>query len=409
MTTTARTSQDYIALEHNYGAHNYHPMPVVLNKGEGVHVWDVEGNCYYDFLAAYSALNQGHNHPRIVEALTDQAQKLTLTSRAFHNDLLGPYAEYMNKVFGYDKVLPMNSGVEAAETAVKLARRWGYRAKNIPENRAKVVFVEGNFWGRSLSAVSSSTDPDSYTDFGPYMPGFELIPYNDLDALREKVQDPEVAAFMVEPIQGEAGVVVPDEGYLQEAHRICREANVLLIADEVQTGLGRTGKLLASDWDDVRPDLVVLGKALSGGTMPISAVLADDAVMLNIQPGEHGSTFGGNPLACRVAMASVEVIQDENLTGNAAQMGEMLREELRQIDSPLIHTIRGKGLLNAIVFNTTEEDDQAWQFCLQLKENGLLAKPTHGNKVRLAPPLIINEDEIRKSAAIIRKTFKAFS
>jgi len=272
-----------------------------------------------------------------------------------------------------------------------------------------VVFVEGNFWGRSLSAVSSSTDPDSYTDFGPFMPGFELIPYNDLDALREKVQDPEVAAFMVEPIQGEAGVVVPDEGYLQEAHRICREANVLLIADEVQTGLGRTGKLLASDWDDVRPDLVVLGKALSGGTMPISAVLADDAVMLNIQPGEHGSTFGGNPLACRVAMASVEVIQDENLTGNAAQMGEMLREELRQIDSPLIHTIRGKGLLNAIVFNTTEEDDQAWQFCLQLKENGLLAKPTHGNKVRLAPPLIINEDEIRKSAAIIRKTFKAFS
>lgn len=409
MSATTYTNEEIIDLEHRYSAHNYHPLPVVLSKGDGIYVWDVEGKRYFDYLSAYSALNQGHNHPRIVEALTDQAKKLTLTSRAFHNDLLGPYAEYMHQLFGYDKVLPMNSGVEACETAVKLARRWGYENKGIAEDKAKVVFVEGNFWGRTLSAISSSTDPSSYDMFGPYMPGFEIIPYNDLTALREKLEDPEVAAFMVEPIQGEAGVVVPDEGYLREAHKICRNANVLLIADEVQTGIGRTGKMLASDHENVRPDIVVLGKALSGGVMPVSAVLADDAVMLTIQPGEHGSTFGGNPLACRVAMASLDVIKNEKLAENASAMGEILREELQQINSPLLETVRGKGLLNAIVINTNEEDDKAWRFCLQLKENGLLAKPTHGNKIRFAPPLIINEGEIRESAAIIRKTLEEFS
>ncbi len=408
MATSTYTSQELIDLEHKYGAHNYHPLPVVLNKGEGVHVWDVEGHCYYDFLAAYSALNQGHNHPRIIEALIEQAQKLTLTSRAFHNDQLGPYAEFMHRKFGYDKVLPMNSGVEACETAVKVARKWGYKAKGIPENRAKIVFVEGNFWGRTLGAISASTDPDSYQGFGPYMPCFEIIPYNDLQALRDTLQDTDIAAFMVEPIQGEAGVVLPDDGYLHEAHRICREANVLLIADEVQTGLGRTGSLLASDHEDVRPDIIILGKALSGGTMPISAVLADDPVMLNIKPGQHGSTFGGNPLACRVAMTAVQVIQEEHLAENAVQMGNIFRKELQEIESQHINTIRGKGLFNAIVFNTTEEDDAAWRFCLKLKENGLLAKPTQGNKIRLAPPLTINEEQIRECAEIIRQTFASF-
>ncbi len=399
-------TQYFIELENRYGAHNYHPMPVVLAKGEGVFVWDVEGNRYYDFLSAYSAVNQGHCHPKIIQALIEQAQELTLTSRAFYNNVLGEYEKYITNLLGYDKVLPMNTGVEGGETALKLARKWGYEVKHIPENKAKVIFVEGNFWGRTLAAISSSTDPSSYKGFGPYMPGFEIIPYNDLEALAKAVQDPHVAAFMVEPIQGEAGVVVPDEGYLSKAYQLCKENNVLFIADEVQTGLARTGKMMCCDHEGVKPDILILGKALSGGVLPISAVLCDDEIMLCIHPGEHGSTYGGNPLACKVALAALRVLVEENLAGNAERLGHILRDELRAIQSPLIREVRGKGLLNAIEINCDEDSPLAWNFCLKLKERGLLAKPTHGNKIRFAPPLTITEAQLYDCIDIIRQAIK---
>jgi ornithine--oxo-acid transaminase len=349
--TTESETARFIDLEDKYGAHNYHPLPVVLSRGEGVFLWDVEGKRYYDFLSGYSAVNQGHCHPAIISALIEQAQKLTLTSRAFHNDLLGEYAQYITKYFGYDKVLPMNTGVEGGETAIKLARRWGYLKKGIPDNKAKIIFAENNFWGRTLAAISTSSDPGSYKGFGPYMPGFELVPYNNLAALEKAFQDANVAAYMVEPIQGEAGVVLPDDGYLKGVRDLCDEYNILFIADEIQTGLSRTGKMLACDHENVRPDILILGKALSGGVLPVSAVLADDEVMLNIHPGEHGSTYGGNPLACKVAMAALQVLKDENMAQNAEEMGKLLRKELEKIQSPLIKNIRGKGLLNAIVVN----------------------------------------------------------
>ncbi|TAE13358.1 MAG: ornithine--oxo-acid transaminase [Bacteroidetes bacterium] len=404
---TAAT-QHYLQLEEQYGAHNYHPIPAVLEKGSGVYLWDVDGKQYIDFLSGYSAVNQGHCHPRIIAKLTEQAQKLTLTSRAFHSNLLGQYAEYITKLFGYQKVLPMNTGVEGGETAIKLARRWGYKNKGIPENEAVIVFAEGNFWGRTLAAISSSTDPSSYKGFGPYMPGFALVPYNDIAALEAKFQDRNVAAFMLEPIQGEAGVVVPTPGYLQKVRELCTEYNVLMIADEIQTGLCRTGKKLACDHENVKPDILVLGKALSGGTLPVSAVLANDEIILNIQPGEHGSTYGGNPLACAVAMEALQVLQDEHMAENATQMGELLRAELAALQSPLISTIRGKGLLNAIVINHPNKE-AAWEICLQLKEHGLLAKPTHGDKIRFAPPLCITEQQIKQSVAIIAKVLAKFA
>lgn len=393
----------YLELEEKYGAHNYHPLPVVLDKGSGVFLWDVDGKKYYDFLSGYSAVNQGHCHPAIINTLVQQAQKLTLTSRAFHNNLLGEYARFITAYFGYDKVLPMNTGVEAGETAVKLARRWAYTQKGVEENKAKILFAEGNFWGRTLAAISSSTDPSSYKNFGPFMPGFELVPYNDIPALEKALQDKHVAAFMVEPIQGEAGVVVPDSGYLQKVRALCTRYNVLLIADEIQTGLGRTGKMLACDHENVRPDILVLGKALSGGVLPVSAVLADDDIMLNIKPGEHGSTYGGNPLACAVAMTALTVLKDEQMTENAERMGQLLRTELEKLNSPFIQTIRGKGLLNAIVIRHSNPD-AAWDICLALKENGLLAKPTHGDKIRFAPPLLINEEQVLESVAIIQQS-----
>ncbi len=396
---SARTAA-FLELEEKYGAHNYHPIPVVLQKGEGVFLWDVEGKRYFDFLSGYSAVNQGHCHPRIIRALTEQAQHLTLTSRAFHNNLLGKYEEYITRYFGYDKVLPMNTGVEGGETAIKLARRWAYTQKGVAENKAKVIFAEGNFWGRTLAAISSSTDPSSYQGFGPFMPGFELVPYNDLASLEKALQDPDVAAFMVEPIQGEAGVVVPDEGYLRGVRRLCSEYNVLFIADEIQTGLARTGKMLACDHENVRPDILILGKALSGGTVPVSAVLADDAIMLNIKPGEHGSTYGGNPLACAVAMEALEVLRDEKMAENAEAMGNVLREELDKINSPFIKTIRGKGLLSAVVISHSNPE-ASWDLCLALKDRGLLAKPTHGDKIRFAPPLLITADQIREAVGII--------
>jgi ornithine--oxo-acid transaminase len=395
----------FLHLEEKYGAHNYHPLPVVLDKGEGVFVWDVEGKRYYDFLSGYSAVNQGHCHPRIIKALIAQAQKLTLTSRAFHSDLLGEYAQFITQYFGYDKVLPMNTGVEGGETAVKLARRWAYSKKGVPENKAKIIFAEGNFWGRTLAAISSSTDPSSYKGFGPFVPGFELVPYNDLAALEKALQDPHVAAFMVEPIQGEAGVVVPTEGYLKGVRELCTLHNVLFIADEIQTGLARTGKMLACDHENVRPDILVLGKALSGGTMPVSAVLADDEIMLTIQPGEHGSTYGGNPLACAVAMESLKVLREEKMAENAEAMGELFRTELAALQSPLIKTIRGKGLLNAIVINHPDPG-AAWNICLSLKELGLLAKPTHGDKIRFAPPLLITAAQIKECVQIIAAALK---
>ena len=399
-------SQYAIELEEKYGAHNYHPIPVVLTRGEGVYVWDVEGNRYYDFLSAYSAVNQGHCHPRIVRAMIDQASRLTLTSRAFHNDVLGEYEAYMTKLFGYDKLLPMNTGVEGGETAIKLARRWGYDVKGIEKNKAKIIFVEGNFWGRTLSAISTSTDPSSYSGFGPFMPGFELIPYNDLPALEKALKDPHVAGFMLEPIQGEAGVIVPDDGYLKKAFDLCQANRVLFIADEVQTGIARTGKMLACDHEGVRPDILILGKALSGGVMPVSAVFADDEIMLTIKPGEHGSTYGGNPLACKVAMEAMQVVIDENLAENSRVLGEILREELRKIKSDRVTAIRGKGLLNAIVI--TEKDGvNAWDVCLKLKDHGLLAKPTHGDIIRFAPPLVINEDQLRECISIIRRTIES--
>ena len=390
----------YLALEQKYGAHNYHPLPVVLERGEGVYLYDVEGKKYFDFLSGYSAVNQGHCHPAIIETLQKQASKLTLTSRAFHNNLLGEYEKYITQYFGYDKVLPMNTGVEGGETAIKLARRWGYNVKGIAENKAKIIFAEGNFWGRTLAAISSSTDPSSFQGFGPYLPGFEIIPYNNLTALEDALKDKNVAGFMIEPIQGEAGVVIPDDGYLKGVRNLCNKYNVLFIADEIQTGLARTGKMLACDHEEVRPDILILGKALSGGTLPVAAILADDSIMLQIKPGEHGSTYGGNPLACAVAMKALEIIKTENLANNAMKMGEILRKELAALHSPFISTIRGKGLLNAIIIQH-KNAEASWDVCLHLKDLGLLAKPTHGDKIRLAPPLIINEQQIREAVAII--------
>ncbi|GEO08909.1 ornithine--oxo-acid transaminase [Segetibacter aerophilus] len=395
----------FLDLEEKYGAHNYHPLPVVLKKGQGVFLWDVEGKKYYDFLSGYSAVNQGHCHPRIIAALVEQAQKLTLTSRAFHNNLLGEYCRYITEYFGYDKVLPMNTGVEGGETAIKLARKWGYINKGIPDNKAKIVFATHNFWGRTLAAISSSTDPDSYTNFGPYMPGFELVPYNNLTELERAFQDSNVAAFMVEPIQGEAGVVIPDDGYLKGVRELCDEHNVLFIADEIQTGLCRTGKMLACDHEDVRPDILILGKALSGGVLPVSAVLADDEIMLNLKAGEHGSTYGGNPLACAVAIEALQVLKDENMAQNAADMGKLLRHELENLRSPAIQLVRGKGLLNAIVINHADPN-AAWHLCIELMKNGLLAKPTHGDKIRFAPPLIISKKQVLDCIQIIKQSLK---
>ena len=401
------TSQEIIALEDKHGAHNYHPLPVVLAKGEGVYVWDVDGKKYFDFLSAYSAVNQGHCHPKIVRALQEQSETLTLTSRAFHNDVLGKYEKYITSLFGYDKVLPMNTGVEGGETANKLARKWGYQKKGIEENKARIIFAKGNFWGRTLAAISSSDDPTSYEGFGPYMPGYDLIPYNNLDALEEELKDPNVCAFMVEPIQGEAGVVVPDEGYLAGVRLLCDKYNVLFIADEVQTGIARTGKMLATDYENARPDILILGKALSGGVFPVSAVLADDSVMLCIQPGEHGSTFGGNPLACKVAQAALEVVLDEKLAENAYRLGEIFRREMRAIDSDMITLVRGKGLLNAIVIKP-KNGNEAWDVCMRLRDNGLLAKPTHGDIIRFAPPLVMTEQQLMECIEIIKKTILSF-
>lgn len=397
----------YLAQEEKYGAHNYHPLPVVLEKGEGVFVWDVDGKKYYDFLSGYSALNQGHRHPRIMQALTEQAQRLTLTSRAFYNNKLGEFEEFITKLFGFDKVLPMNTGAEAVETALKLARKWAYKVKGIKENEAQIITVSENFHGRTISIISFSTDPSSKRGFGPFTPGFKTIEYDNLEALETALQDKNVAAFLVEPIQGEAGVVVPREGYLSKAKALCKKHNVLFIADEIQTGLARTGKMLACDHEHVKPDILILGKALSGGVLPVSAVLANDEVMLTILPGEHGSTYGGNPLACAVAIESLKVLQDENLAENAEKMGNLFRQEMQKINSPLIKEIRGKGLLNAIVINHADES-AAWDICMRLRDNGLLAKPTHGDKIRFAPPLIINEAEIRACIAIIDKSLASF-
>ncbi|KAK2866737.1 hypothetical protein Q7C36_002793 [Tachysurus vachellii] len=401
------SSEEVFTREERYGAHNYHPLPVALHRGEGIHVWDVEGRRYFDFLSAYSAVNQGHCHPKIVSALIEQASKLTLTSRAFYNDVLGEYEEFITSLFRYNKVLPMNTGVESGETACKLARKWAYSVKGVPQNQAKIIFAEGNFWGRTLAAISSSTDPSSYEGFGPFMPGFELVPYNDIPALEKALQDPNVAAFMMEPIQGEAGVVVPDPGYLCKVRELCTKNNVLFIADEVQTGLARTGRRLAVDHENVRPDLLLLGKALSGGLYPVSAVLCDDEVMLTIKPGEHGSTYGGNPLACRVGIAALQVMEEEKLAENAEKMGKILRAELNKLPKEIVTVVRGKGLLNAIVIKETKDYD-AWRVCLRLRDSGLLAKPTHGHIIRLAPPLIIKEDEIRECAEIIQRTILSF-
>lgn len=400
-------STRYLELENQFGAHNYHPLPVVIEKGEGVFVYDVDGKRYYDFLSGYSALNQGHCHPKIIQTLVQQAQKLTLTSRAFYNNVLGEYEKYITQLFGYNKVLPMNTGVEAVETAVKLARRWGYVKKNIPQNQAVIVVCKENFHGRTCTVISFSNDPSSYKDFGPFTPGFEIVEYNNLQEIETAFQNKNVAAILVEPIQGEAGVVVPDGGYLKGIRKLCNEHNVLFIADEIQTGLCRTGKMLACDHEDVHPDILILGKALSGGTLPVSAVLCDDEIMLNIKPGEHGSTYGGNPLACAVAITSLQVLQDEDMAANAEKMGNIFRDELRVLHSSIIKTVRGKGLLNAIVIEHSNAD-AAWDLCLILKENGLLAKPTHGNKIRFAPPLIINEEQIMECVGIIKKSLKEF-
>ncbi|HEX8313637.1 MAG TPA: ornithine--oxo-acid transaminase [Flavisolibacter sp.] len=407
-TSVAHNTQYYLELEEKFGAHNYHPLPVVLNKGEGVFLWDIEGKRYYDFLSGYSAVNQGHCHPKIVSALVEQASKLTLTSRAFHSDLLGEYAQYMTKLFGFDKVLPMNTGVEAVETAIKLARRWGYQVKGIRDSEAKIIVCEGNFHGRTSTVISFSSDPSAKADFGPYMPGFTAIPYNNLEALRSALKDETVAGFLVEPIQGEAGVVVPDDGYLAEAYRLCNEANVLFIADEIQTGLARTGKMLACDYEDVHPDILILGKALSGGILPVSAVFANDEIMLTIGPGEHGSTYGGNPLACKVAMAAMDVLQEEKMADNAAVLGQYFRQEIEGLQSPFIKLVRGKGLLNAIVIEHSNKE-AAWDLCLDLMKNGLLAKPTHGDKIRLAPPLVITKDQIDECVGILGKCLSALS
>jgi ornithine--oxo-acid transaminase len=397
------TAAYYLGLEEQYSAHNYHPIPVVLNRGKGVHVWDVDGKQYYDFLSGYSAVNQGHCHPAIVTALIEQAQQLTLTSRAFHSDLLGEYAKFITQYFGYDKVLPMNTGVEAVETGIKLCRKWGYQVKGIPEGKAKIIVCEGNFHGRTSAVISFSSDPQARKDFGPYMPGFESIPFNDIPALEKALADKNVAGFLVEPIQGEAGVKVPDEGYLARAKELCKNANSLFIADEIQTGLARTGKMLACDHESVRPDILLLGKALSGGMLPVSAVLCDDAIMLTIQPGEHGSTYGGNPLACKIAMTALSVLKNEKMAESAAVTGELLRKELKALNSPHISIVRGKGLLNAIVIDHPNKD-AAWELCLELKENGLLAKPTHGDKIRFAPPLVITKEQVMDCVGIIGKS-----
>ncbi|MBM72552.1 MAG: ornithine--oxo-acid transaminase [Crocinitomicaceae bacterium] len=405
-----RTSEEAMAIENKYGAHNYHPLPVVLKRGKGVHVWDIEGNIYFDFLSAYSAVNQGHCHPKIIDALNNQSNILTLTSRAFHNDVLGTYEKFITEVFGYEKVLPMNTGVEGGETANKLARKWGYLKKGIPENEAIILFAKGNFWGRTLAAISSSDDPLSYTGFGPYMPGYKLINYNDLVDLENHLQNKNVCAFMVEPIQGEAGVVMPEDGYLFGVKKLCKKYNVLFIADEVQTGIGRTGKMLATDYEDAKPDILILGKALSGGVFPVSAVLADNYIMNCIKPGEHGSTFGGNPLACRVAIAALEVIINEKLSENARVLGDQFRLAMNNLkdETDLITLVRGRGLLNAIVINDTPDSSTAWDICLKMKEKGLLAKPTHGNIIRFAPPLVMTEDQLDECIAIIRKTILEF-
>ncbi len=396
-------TQYFLELEEKYGAHNYHPLPVVLERGEGVFVFDVDGKRYYDFLSGYSAVNQGHCHPRIIATLVEQAQKLTLTSRAFHSNLLGEYERYITAYFGYDKVLPMNTGVEAVETAIKLARHWGYRVKGIAEDRAKIIVCSNNFHGRTTGVISFSNDPVATTDFGPFIAGYEKIAFNDLAALEKALQDKNVCGFLFEPIQGEAGVVVPDEGYYKGVRTLCNEYNVLMIADEIQTGLARTGHMLACDAEQVRPDVLVLGKALSGGILPVSAVLSDDALMMTIKPGEHGSTYGGNPLACAVAMTALQVLKDENMAAQADAMGELLRSELRKLNSPFIETVRGKGLLNAIVIKHPNPD-AAWELCLALKENGLLAKPTHGDKIRFAPPLVINKEQVLECVRIIEKS-----
>ncbi|MCS5662955.1 MAG: ornithine--oxo-acid transaminase [Flavobacteriales bacterium] len=401
------TSQELIALEDKYGAHNYHPLPVVLSKGEGVYVWDVDGKRYYDFLSAYSAVNQGHCHPVIVDALKQQADVLTLTSRAFYNDVLGEYEKYVTEYFGFDKVLPMNTGAEAVETALKLCRKWSYQKKGLSPDTAKIIVCDGNFHGRTTTIISFSNDEDARKEFGPYTPGFVSIPYNDLDALAEALKDENVAGFMVEPIQGEAGVFVPDEGFLKGAHKLCKEHDVLFIADEVQTGIARTGKLLAVDHEEVKPDVLILGKAISGGVFPVSAVFANDDIMLCIKPGEHGSTFGGNPLACKVAIAALEVVKDEELAANSQRLGEILRRELAAIDTDMITLVRGKGLLNAIVIKP-KDGKEAWDVCLKLRDNGLLAKPTHGDIIRFAPPLVITEEQLMECVEIIKKTILSF-
>ncbi len=411
MKTTQESLNSYhIELEAKYGAHNYKPLPVVLKKGLGVFLWDVDGKKYYDFLSAYSAVNQGHCHPKIISALHEQSSNLTLTSRAFYNDVLGGFEKFLTDLFGYNKCLPMNSGVEAGETAVKLSRKWGYEKKGIEKNSAKIIFPEGNFWGRTLAAISSSTDPSSYNGFGPFMPGYDIIPYNDLVVLEKKLSDPNCAAFMFEPIQGEAGVIVPDNGYLREVRRLCSKYNVLMVADEIQTGIGRTGKMLATDYEDARPDILVLGKALSGGVLPVSAVLCDDPIMLCIKPGEHGSTFGGNPLSAAVANEALKVILDEGLIENAYNLGNIFRDELQKFtkNSDLVKLVRGKGLLNAIVINDTPKSDTAWNICIKLRDNGLLAKPTHGNIIRFAPPLVITEEQLNECILIITDTLRSF-
>lgn len=401
---TANT-QHFLDLEEKYGAHNYHPLPVVISKASGVYMWDVDHKRYYDFLSGYSAVNQGHCHPKITAALVEQAQVLTLTSRAFYNNILGEYEQFITSYFGYDKVLPINTGVEAVETAIKLSRKWGYEVKGIEDGMAKIIVCSGNFHGRTVGVISFSSDPTATKNFGPFVSGFSMIPFNDLSALEKELQDKNVAAFLFEPIQGEAGVVVPDEGYYAGIRKLCAEYNVLMVADEIQTGLCRTGNLLACDHENVRPDMVILGKALSGGILPVSAVLADDEIMLTIKPGEHGSTYGGNPLACKVAIAALKVLQDEQLANNASKMGELFRSELKKLNSPHIKLIRGRGLLNAIVIKH-ENPEAAWDLCLELKENGLLAKPTHGDKIRFAPPLLINKEQVLECVGIIEKSLQ---
>ena len=410
MTQEKLSSSQLMELEDKHGAHNYHPLPVVLAKGEGVHVWDVEGKHYFDFLSAYSAVNQGHCHPKIVKAMADQAGTLALTSRAFYNDSLGVYEKFMTDFFGFDKVLPMNTGAEAVETAIKLARKWAYEKKGIAENEAKIIVCENNFHGRTTTIISFSNDPDARKNFGPYTPGFIRIPYDDLSALEKALKEENVAAFLVEPIQGEAGVYVPQDGYLSGAQELCKQNNVLFIADEVQTGIARTGELLACDHENVKPDILILGKALSGGNYPVSAVLANDEIMMVIKPGQHGSTFGGNPVAAKVAIAALEVVRDEKLSENAMRLGEIFRKEMNRIieSSDLVVKVRGKGLLNAIIVNDTPDSDTAWRLCLSLRDNGLLAKPTHGNIIRFAPPLVMTEEQLMECVAIIEKTITGF-